>query len=120
MHNQNPEQIARDAIDAQLGASGWSLQDKNAFNPNDGEGQAVREYISTVLSIISFPCTILACILHASCADAEWRHSYGGDSLNESLDKYGDFRGTGIYLPREQPLAQTYSHQFSMDERQRD
>ncbi|MCX6846556.1 MAG: DEAD/DEAH box helicase family protein, partial [Verrucomicrobia bacterium] len=41
---QNPEQIARDAIDAQLRASGWAVQNKNAFNPNEGEGQAVREY----------------------------------------------------------------------------
>jgi type I restriction enzyme R subunit len=44
MLNQNPEQIARDAIDAQLRASGWAVQNKNAFNPNEGDGQAVREY----------------------------------------------------------------------------
>jgi type I restriction enzyme R subunit len=44
MLNQNPEQIARDAIDAQLRASGWAVQNKNAFNPNEAEGQAVREY----------------------------------------------------------------------------
>lgn len=42
--NQNPEQKARDQIDAQLRASGWSVQDKGLFNPNAGEGQAVREY----------------------------------------------------------------------------
>lgn len=42
--NQNPEQKARDAIDAQLRAAGWVVQDKNAFNPNEGQGQAVREY----------------------------------------------------------------------------
>ncbi|MCU0795773.1 MAG: DEAD/DEAH box helicase family protein, partial [Akkermansiaceae bacterium] len=44
MSNQNPEQKARDAIDAQLRAAGWAVQDKNAFNPHEGEGQAVREY----------------------------------------------------------------------------
>lgn len=38
------EQIARDRIDAQLRASGWVVQDKDSFNPNEGEGQAVREY----------------------------------------------------------------------------
>jgi type I restriction enzyme R subunit len=42
--NQNPEQKARDQIDTQLRACGWAIQDKNAFNPNEGEGQAVREY----------------------------------------------------------------------------
>ena len=44
MPNQNPEQKSRDQIDAQLRASGWAVQDKNDFNPNEGQGQAVREY----------------------------------------------------------------------------
>lgn len=42
--NQNPEQIARDAIDAQLAAAGWVVQAKDAINFHAGEGQAVREY----------------------------------------------------------------------------
>jgi type I restriction enzyme R subunit len=42
--NQDPEQIARDTIDALLKDSGWSVQSKNRFDPNDGPGQAVREY----------------------------------------------------------------------------
>ncbi|NLT72448.1 MAG: DEAD/DEAH box helicase family protein, partial [Verrucomicrobiaceae bacterium] len=44
MPNQNPEQKARDAIDAQLRASGWAVQDKTAINLHEGEGQAIREY----------------------------------------------------------------------------
>jgi type I restriction enzyme R subunit len=44
MPNQTPEQIARDAIDAQLRASGWVVQDKEAINLHAGDGQAVREY----------------------------------------------------------------------------
>ena len=42
--NQNPEQLARDAIDAQLCAAGWSVQDKGHINFFEGEGQAIREY----------------------------------------------------------------------------
>jgi hypothetical protein len=42
--NQNPEQIARDAIDAQLRAAGWAVQAKDAIDFHAGEGQAVREY----------------------------------------------------------------------------
>ena len=42
--NQNPEQLARDQIDAQLRAAGWAVQDKNAINFHTGEGQAIREY----------------------------------------------------------------------------
>jgi len=42
--NQNPEQIARDQIDRQLGASGWLVQDKARMDLNAGLGVAVREY----------------------------------------------------------------------------
>ena len=42
--NQNPEQIARDAIDAQLRSAGWAVQSKDAINFNELQGQAVREY----------------------------------------------------------------------------
>ncbi len=42
--NQNPEQVARDAIDAQLRAAGWAVQSKGTFDFNVHEGQAVREF----------------------------------------------------------------------------
>lgn len=42
--NQNPEQIARDAIDAALAASGWVVQNKDAIDFHAGQGQAIREY----------------------------------------------------------------------------
>ena len=42
--NQDPEQIARDQIDAQLRLAGWSVQDKGSLDLNAGEGQAIREY----------------------------------------------------------------------------
>ncbi|HEY1052170.1 MAG TPA: DEAD/DEAH box helicase family protein [Prosthecobacter sp.] len=42
--NQNPEQAARDRIDAMLEASGWAVQDKKKINFNAGVGVAVREY----------------------------------------------------------------------------
>jgi len=48
MVNQNPEQVARDKIDEMLKASGWEVQDKKSFNPNKGDGQAVREYQTDV------------------------------------------------------------------------
>ncbi len=44
MVNQDPEQKARDNIDALLKASGWRVQDKAKIDLNDGEGQAVRGY----------------------------------------------------------------------------
>ncbi len=44
--NQNPEQVARDAIDAQLRSAGWAVQAKDAINFHEREGQAVREYVT--------------------------------------------------------------------------
>lgn len=44
--NQNPEQVARDSIDGQLLASGWTVQDKDALNFSIGQGQSVREYVT--------------------------------------------------------------------------
>ena len=44
MQNQNPEQIARDKIDAMLVASGWMVQPKNKINLNAALGVAVTEY----------------------------------------------------------------------------
>ena len=46
--NQNPEQIARDNIDDLLKASGWSVQNKNKIDLNQGLGQAIREYQTDV------------------------------------------------------------------------
>jgi type I restriction enzyme R subunit len=46
--NQNPEQQARDAIDAQLRQAGWAVQANNAIDLNAGPGQAVREYQTDV------------------------------------------------------------------------
>jgi type I restriction enzyme R subunit len=42
--NQNAEQIARDLIDAQLAAAGWSVQKLKDLNFNAGHAVAVREY----------------------------------------------------------------------------
>ena len=46
--NQNPEQLARDAIDKMLEASGWVVQSKNSFNRTAGLGVSVREYSTSV------------------------------------------------------------------------
>lgn len=46
--NQNPEQLARDKIDAQLIAAGWNVQDKKKINLTAALGVAVREYQTDV------------------------------------------------------------------------
>ena len=42
--NQNPEQLARDRIDADLLRCGWVIQNKNQINLKAATGVAVREY----------------------------------------------------------------------------
>jgi type I restriction enzyme R subunit len=46
--NQNPEQLARDRIDLQLNACGWTVQDKKSINLHAAAGVAVREYQTDV------------------------------------------------------------------------
>lgn len=48
MPNQNPEQLARDSIDAQLIACGWVVQRKDRINLAANYGVAVREYMTDV------------------------------------------------------------------------
>ena len=46
--NQNPEQRARDTIDAMLEQAGWQVQSRNKINFDAGSGIAVREYQTDV------------------------------------------------------------------------
>ena len=46
--NQNPEQKARDIIDALLTQAGWVVQSAKKIDLNAGPGQAVREYQTDV------------------------------------------------------------------------
>jgi type I restriction enzyme, R subunit len=48
MVNQNPEQIARDEIDALLKKAGWFVQNKNKIDFSVGLGVAVREHQTDV------------------------------------------------------------------------
>lgn len=48
MPNQNPEQIARDQIDKQLTACGWTIQSIKKVNLHVGIGVAVKEYLTDV------------------------------------------------------------------------
>jgi type I restriction enzyme R subunit len=46
--NKNPEQIARDAIDARLLASGWAAQNNKSIDHDAAGGIAVKEYTTSV------------------------------------------------------------------------
>ncbi len=46
--NKNPEQIARDAIDARLRASGWAVQNNRQIDHAAADGIAVKEYSTSI------------------------------------------------------------------------
>lgn len=48
MHNQNPEQLARDRIDQKLRLAGWVIQEKAKVDFGAGLGIAVKEYMTEV------------------------------------------------------------------------
>ena len=52
--NQNPEQKARDTIDALLKQAGWVVQSARKIDLNSGLGQAVRAYAMIIR--VSFEC----------------------------------------------------------------
>lgn len=68
--NQNPEQQARDRIDAQLRAAGWAVQKKIDFSA--GAGQAVREWQTDV-----GPADYVPTAPDMLCS-ATWRKARGG------------------------------------------
>lgn len=66
MPNQDPEQLARDKIDAQLMACGWVIQDKEKLNLNATTGIVVRYYLTQdgketdyVMFVDKKPCGII-------------------------------------------------------------
>jgi hypothetical protein len=46
--NKNPEQIARDAIDKRLRASGWAAQGKKSIDHDAAAGIAITEYTTSI------------------------------------------------------------------------
>lgn len=87
-YNQNPEQIARDVIDARLNEAGWLVQDKKSFNPNAGPGVAVREWTTDAgpADYVLFLGTTAVGIIEAK--QDSWGHRIL--SVEEQSAGYGD------------------------------
>lgn len=109
MPNQNPEQIARDKIDAMLVAAGWSVQDHNLPDLNASLGVALREYPTStgptdyLLLVDKKPCGLIEAkkfALGYNLADVEKQSE---DYANAELKIYGNkycirfiYESTGI------------------------
>lgn len=109
MPNQNPEQIARDKIDAMLVAAGWSVQDHALPDLNASLGVALREYPTSIgpadylLIVDKKPCGLIEAkkfALGYNLADVEKQSE---DYANAELKIYGSkyyirfvYESTGI------------------------
>ncbi|MBL6764441.1 MAG: DEAD/DEAH box helicase family protein, partial [Verrucomicrobiae bacterium] len=100
--NQNPEQKARDLIDAQLRSAGWAVQPKNAIDLNSGEGQAIREYQTD-----SGPADYVLFVDGSPVGVIEAKKEKLGQNITTAEDQTGDYaaaklkwvQSTGTPLP---------------------
>jgi len=82
MPNQNPEQIARDQIDAALTLCGWKVQGKKEVNLHAGIGVAVREFQTDV-----GPADYVLFVDGKPCGVVEAKKSDEGHRLNVHEDQ---------------------------------
>jgi type I restriction enzyme R subunit len=82
MPNQNPEQLARDQIDAALTLCGWKVQGKKEVNLNAGIGVAVREFQTDV-----GPADYVLFVDGKPCGVVEAKKSDEGHRLNVHEDQ---------------------------------
>jgi type I restriction enzyme R subunit len=100
--NQTSEQLARDQIDAQLRAAGWSVQNKDAINLSEGIGQAVREYTTD-----SGPADYVLFLGHKPVGVIEAKKESLGQNITTVEDQTKDYsvaklkwvQHTGVPLP---------------------
>jgi type I restriction enzyme R subunit len=100
--NQNPEQIARDAIDRQLRACGWAVQDNSKINFNECQGQAIREYTTD-----TGPADYVLFVDHQAVGVIEAKREDFGQNLTTVEDQTGEYAAaklrwvqhTGLPLP---------------------
>lgn len=100
--NQTPEQTARDTIDKQLEACGWTIQNKGKINLNAGTGVAVREYQTDV-----GPADYVLFVDGKPVGVIEAKREEAGDTLSVHEDQAEGYAGAKLkYLNNEKlPFA---------------
>jgi type I restriction enzyme, R subunit len=86
-----PEQKARQLIDAQLGAAGWVIQDRDEMNLGAGMGVAVREY-----PLATGPCDYLLFVDRRACGVVEAKPE--GTTLSGIADQASGYQH---HLPKQ-------------------
>ena len=102
--NQNPEQAARDRIDAMLGECGWAVQDNKAIDFSAGLGIAVREYPTDTgpADYVLFVDKVAVGVIEAKREDA-------GQSITTVEEQTAEYAGAKLkWVNNSQPLPFLY------------
>ena len=98
--NQNPEQVARDRIDAMLEASGWKIQDKKKIDFAAGPGIAVREYQTDI-----GPADYVLFIEKKACGVVEAKKEEMGQNITTVEDQTAGYAKAKLkWVKNHQPL----------------
>ena len=102
--NQNPEQSARDRIDAMLEEAGWKVQDKSKINFSAGPGIAVREYPTD-----TGPADYVLFVDQAACGVIEAKKEEMGQNLTTVEDQTLDYATAKLkWVRNNEPLRFLY------------
>ncbi|MEW5903584.1 MAG: DEAD/DEAH box helicase family protein [Pseudomonadota bacterium] len=102
--NQNPEQKARDTIDALLEQAGWVVQSKNKFDPSAGLGIAVREYQTDI-----GPADYVLFVDRKACGVIEAKKEELGFKITEVEEQTGGYAAAKLkWVNNKEPLPFLY------------
>jgi type I restriction enzyme R subunit len=101
---ETPEQKARNQIDAQLVASGWVVQDKNAIDFNAGPGVAIREYPTDI-----GPADYALFVDKTACGIIEAKKKEAGHNITTVEDQTAGYGSAKLkWINNHQPLPFLY------------
>ncbi len=102
--NQNPEQIARDRIDAMLEAAGWKVQGMKNINFNASPGIAVREYTTD-----TGPADYVLFVDQKACGVIEAKKEEMGQNITTVEDQTSEYATAKLkWVSNKQPLRFLY------------
>ncbi len=102
--NQNPEQKARDTIDALLEQAGWVVQSKNKLDLNAGLGVAVREYQTDI-----GPADYVLFVDRKACGVIEAKKEDIGHKITEVEEQTGSYAAAKLkWVNNKEPLPFLY------------
>jgi type I restriction enzyme, R subunit len=103
MHNQNPEQKARDRIDEMLLNAGWIVQSKDKINFSAGTGIAIREYSTDI-----GPADYVLFTDKNPCGIIEAKREEEGERLRVHEDQASDYAKSKLKYLDNDPLPFVY------------